>query len=73
MLKCINIIRIVSAGSYTAFLHVILVAMFSYETSVLSYKITRRCDPRSRPTAFFSGSAVNRTRASRSVAKNSDH
>jgi hypothetical protein len=35
--------------------------------------LTRLSGPRSRPTAFFPGSAGNRTRASGSVAKNSDH
>jgi hypothetical protein len=35
--------------------------------------LTRLSGPRSRPTTFFSGSAGNRTRASESVAKNSDH
>jgi hypothetical protein len=37
------------------------------------FVLTRLSAPRSSPTTFFSGSAGNRTRASGSVAKNSDH
>jgi hypothetical protein len=39
----------------------------------LSVVLTRLSGPRSRLTTFFSGSARNRTRASGSVAKNSDY
>jgi hypothetical protein len=38
-----------------------------------SIVLTRLSGPRSKPTTFFSGSAGNRTRASGSVARNSDH
>jgi hypothetical protein len=38
-----------------------------------SVVLTRLSGPRSRPTTFFSGSAGNRTQASGSVVKNSDH
>jgi hypothetical protein len=38
-----------------------------------SVVLTRLSGPRSRLTTFFSGNAGNRTRASGSVAKNSDH
>jgi hypothetical protein len=53
---------------------------FSRQEPLLFYQVaaqfvlTRLSGPRSRPTTFFfSGSAGNRTRASGSVAKNSDH
>jgi hypothetical protein len=42
-------------------------------SSSFSVVLTKLKGPRSRPTTFFSGSAGNRTRASGSVAKNSDH
>jgi hypothetical protein len=42
-------------------------------SSSSSVVLTRLSGPRSRPTTFFSGSAGNRTRASGSVTKNSDH
>jgi hypothetical protein len=45
-------------------------ATFLSSSSVV---LTKLSGPRSRPTTFFSGSAGNRTRASGSVAKNSDH
>jgi hypothetical protein len=38
-----------------------------------SVVLTRLSGPRSRPTTFFYGNAGNRSRASGSVAKNSDH
>jgi hypothetical protein len=38
-----------------------------------SVVLTRLSGLRSRPTTFFSGNAENQTRASESVAKNSDH
>jgi hypothetical protein len=41
--------------------------------SISSVVLTRLSRPRSRPTAFFSGIAGNRTQVSGSVAKNSDH
>jgi hypothetical protein len=44
-----------------------------YSIKLYSVVLTRLSGPRSRPTTFFSGSAGNRTRASGSVAKDSDH
>jgi hypothetical protein len=44
-----------------------------FSPSSFSVVHTRLSGPRSRPTTFFSGSAGNRTLASGSVAKNSDH
>jgi hypothetical protein len=44
-----------------------------FSVSISSVALTRLSGPRSRPNTFFSGSAENRTRASGSVAKNSDH
>jgi hypothetical protein len=44
-----------------------------YIPSSSSVVLTRLSGPRSRPTTLFYGSAGNRTRASGSVAKNSDH
>jgi hypothetical protein len=46
-------------------------ATFLSSSSSVVFK--RLGGPRSRPTTFFSGSTGNRTRASGSVAKNSDH
>jgi hypothetical protein len=43
------------------------------ERSRSSVVLTRLSGPCSRPTTFFPDSAGNRTRASESVAKNSDH
>jgi hypothetical protein len=46
----------------------------TFLSSSSSVVLTRLSGPRSRPTTiFFSGSARNRTQASRSVANNSDH
>jgi hypothetical protein len=45
----------------------------TFLSSSSSVVLTRLSGPRFRPTAFFFGSAGNRTRASGSVAKNSDH
>jgi hypothetical protein len=45
----------------------------TFLSSSSSVVLTRLSGPRSRPTTFFSGSAWNRTWASGSVAKNSDH
>jgi hypothetical protein len=42
-------------------------------SSSSSIVLTRLSGPRSGPTTFFSGSEGNLTRASGSVAKNSDH
>jgi hypothetical protein len=55
------------------------ISRFSRQEPLLFYQVVPQCvltrlsAPRSRPTTFFSGSAGNRTRASGSVAKNSDH
>jgi hypothetical protein len=46
---------------------------FYFSTSSSSVVLTRLSGPLSIPTIFFFGSAGNRTRASGSVAKNSDH
>jgi hypothetical protein len=45
----------------------------TFLSSSSSVVLTRLSGPRSRPITFFSGSAGNRTRASGSVTKNSDH
>jgi hypothetical protein len=45
----------------------------TFLSSSSSVVLTRLSGPRFRPTILFSGSAGNRTRASGSVAKNSDH
>jgi hypothetical protein len=46
----------------------------TFLSSSSSVVLTMLSGPRSRPTTlFFSGSAWNRTRASGSVAENSDH
>jgi hypothetical protein len=45
----------------------------TFLSSSSSVALMRLSGPRSRPTTFFSGSAGNRTRASGTVAKNSDH
>jgi hypothetical protein len=45
----------------------------TFLSSRSSVVLTRLSGPRSRPTTFFSGNAGNRTRASGSVAKNSDY
>jgi hypothetical protein len=55
------------------------ISRFSRQEPLLFYQVapqfvlTKLSAPRSKPTTFFSGSAGNRTRASGSVAKNSDH
>jgi hypothetical protein len=55
------------------------ISRFSRQEPLLFYQVApqfvlmRLSAPRSRPTTFFFGSAGNRTRASGSVAKNSDH
>jgi hypothetical protein len=57
----------------TAVFSVFYTGPATFLSSSSSVVLTRLSGPRSRPTTFFSGSAGNRTRASGSVAKNSDH
>jgi hypothetical protein len=50
------------------------ISRFSRQEPLLFYQVAPQFVlTRLRPTTFFSGSAGNRTRASGSVAKNSDH
>jgi hypothetical protein len=58
----------------TAVFSVFYTGAATFLSSSSSVVLTRLSGPRSRPTTFFlSGSDGNRTRASGSVAKNSDH
>jgi hypothetical protein len=57
----------------TAVFYVFYTGAATFLSNSFSVVLTRLSGPRSRPTTFFSGSAGNRTRASGSVAKNSDH
>jgi hypothetical protein len=57
----------------TAVFSVFLTGAATLLSSSSSVVLMRLSGPRSRPTNFFSGSAGNQTRASGSVAKNSDH
>jgi hypothetical protein len=57
----------------TAVVSVFKTGAATFLSSSSSVVLTRLSGPRSRPTNFLFGSAGNRTRASGSVAKNSDH